>query len=81
MQGKSFKQFWNERGLSNADVDGWIVDLDTDIHRAITESGWWDNQLLARIAVQEKLKGELLCKDEVAKTAQDLLNEISGWGK
>jgi hypothetical protein len=81
MQGKTYKQFWKERGLTPSEVDGWIVDLDTDIHRAITESGWWDHKLLSEIARQEKVKGGLLTKHEALKVAQDLLDEIAGWGK
>lgn len=80
MQGKTFKQYWKERGLTPEEVDGWIVDLDTDIHRAITESEWWDEQLLGRISEQEKIHGTL-GKDEVRRIAQDLLDEIAGWGK
>ena len=82
MKGKTFKQFWKERGLSAKEVDAWTEDLDTDIHRAITDSGWWDDQLLGRIAAAENLKhGRLLSKGEVKKLAQQLLDEIAGWGK
>lgn len=81
MQGDSFKQFWKDRGFSLEEVKGWTVDLDKDIHRAITESGWWDREMFETIALREKIAGGLLGKDEVVQIAQELLDQIAGWGK
>lgn len=79
MKGARYRQFWLDRGLSHADVEGWTVLLDKDIHRAITESGWWERTLLGEIERQERRYGRLLQKYEVIGIANKLMDEVLGW--
>ncbi|MDB5390617.1 MAG: hypothetical protein JWM11_6263 [Planctomycetaceae bacterium] len=81
MQGSSYRQFWKDRGFTNAEVEGFIVDLDVDVHQAFTNSGWWDNQLFNNINEAESaLKGtRLLNKDEVLGIVNGLLGEVAAW--
>lgn len=78
MRGAAFRQFWRDRGFSDAEIDDWVVDLATDIHRAITESGWWDSKLLSQIAEPESTIGRL-GKDNIVALAQQVLGEMSRW--
>src|SRR5262249_27707108 len=85
MQGKSYGEFWKERGFSRQEIDDFVVDLDKDIHRAISEAApgqlpWWDEQLLTRIITEEAgQNNQRLPKQRVLEIANDLLNEVRQW--
>jgi hypothetical protein len=84
MQGEEFQDFWQGRGLSRQDVEGFVKPMDTDIHRAISEAPrggqpWWDQQLLSRIAEREAALGRTLTKPEVLEEANNLLRRVEGF--
>jgi len=79
MRGMRYRQFWLDRWLSHADVEKWTVQLDKDIHRAITDSGWWENSLFEKIRQRELEVGRLLERHEVIEAANELLDEVLGW--
>jgi len=79
MRGKSFRRFWKDRGFTDAEIDNITKTLDTDVHRAIEESGFWQDELIKRIKAQERGKGRLLTRGEVMGVVDELLKEIGGW--
>ena len=58
MQGPEYRDFWTQRGLSNNFVENWVESLDTDVHQAIHNSGWWESELTGRITAQEAAQTE-----------------------
>lgn len=76
MKGDSFRQFWKDRGFTNKDVENFTVDLDKDIHRAIEESGYWQNRVFEEIKKAERIRGRTLTKDEVLPIINRLLGEL-----
>lgn len=72
MHGKEYREFWESRGLDwKNDVDAWHVPIDTDVHQAMTNSGWWDEELFKRIAEAEAANGgQPLPKNEYFDIAQ-----------
>ena len=78
MHGKEYREFWESRGLDwKNDVDAWHVPIDTDVHQAMTNSGWWDEELFKRIAEAEAANGgQPLPKNEYFDIAQGLLNRV-----
>ena len=88
MEGETYRQFWKDHGLDNADVERWTVPLDVDIHGGITNfnpatqtAGWWETELFGRIAREEAMQSSaLLTKDQVIQIAQELFEEVAlGW--
>ena len=79
MQGRSFRRFWERRGISAEDIENSVIRLPTDIHRAIEESGWWQDNLLERIASREAELGRLLNRGEVMNIVNDLLWDLASW--
>jgi hypothetical protein len=80
MQGKTWREFWEARGWGAEQVQQWKDGLDKDVHRAITESGWWQNELMKRVfEAEQKQGGEPLNHDQVQQIAQELLNQVQQW--
>jgi hypothetical protein len=85
MQGKSFREFWRQRGFANAEVDNWTVNIDKDIHGAVSSAApgrqpWWDEQLLTRIISEEAAQqGNPLSKQRIIDIAEELLQQVNGW--
>jgi hypothetical protein len=75
MQGSAFRKYWQDRGFSNAEVEEFTKTIDKDLHRAITESGWWDAQLLGQIAEAEA-GGTKLTKEQVRVIVNKLLRTL-----
>jgi RHS repeat-associated protein len=76
MQGPTFRPFWTVRGFSNDEVDDFVKVINKDVHRAISESSWWDQELLGNIGRAEAGLGRLLTKDEVLREVNKLLNRV-----
>jgi hypothetical protein len=80
MQGKTFREFWEERGFSPQEVQKFKVPLETDLHRTIEETGWWQKEVLSRIAVQEAAQnGQPLTREQVLAIISDLFDEMASW--
>jgi hypothetical protein len=85
MEGERFREFWRDRGFTNQEIEGFVVDLDKDIHRAISEAPageqpWWDQQLMGRIFAEEARQGGVpLTKAQLLQIANDLLREVQKW--
>ena len=85
MQGKTYRKYWKERGFSDTEIDKFVVDMDKDIHRAISsappgKAPWWDQKLLGKIAEEEARQGGApLTKGRVLEIAKDLLKKVDEW--
>ncbi|MBM3996366.1 MAG: hypothetical protein FJ303_19770 [Planctomycetes bacterium] len=79
MRGKTWREYWRERGFSPEEVRRFTEPLDRDIHRAIEETGWWREQLLGRIAARENELNRTLNRAEVLEIVRRLLAEVRAW--
>jgi hypothetical protein len=81
MEGATFRDFWRQRGFSDTEVKEFMVAMDKDIHRGISEARpgkgpWWDEQLFNEIGRLENVYKRVLTKEEVVGVAKELLEKL-----
>jgi hypothetical protein len=82
LQGFSFWEFWKERGFKWKEIETFVVELDKDIHGAITDSHWWEEKLFGAILKEEGRNGGFpLEKDAYFEIAREVLEEIGYWDR
>ncbi len=74
MRGQKYREYWRSRGFTDAEIDKWTEGLDKDIHRTITESGWWEQRLFEQIAKEKAKLGCELSKAQILQIIDELLN-------